>query len=95
MAKKLYVGNLPYTFHDGDLNELFSKFGEIQSAQIIVDRRTNRSKGFGFIEMQNEQEAQSAIDTLNGTDLDGRAITVNEARPPQNRNDQFSRNKRF
>ena len=81
MAKKLYVGNLPYGITDSDLQNLFEQHGAVQSAQVIVDRDTSRSKGFGFVEMDNADEAQAAIDALNGQEFNGRALTVNEARP--------------
>jgi RNA recognition motif-containing protein len=81
MAKKLYVGNLSYSVTDADLAKLFEPHGAIQSAQVIMDRDTGRSKGFGFVEMSNDQEAQAAIAALNGQEVGGRALTVNEARP--------------
>src|SRR5438477_10449671 len=81
MGKKLYVGNLNYGVTDGDLEKLFEPFGTVESAQVIVDRDTGRSKGFGFVEMKTEQEAQAAIAGLDGKDSGGRALTVNEAKP--------------
>jgi cold-inducible RNA-binding protein len=81
MGKKLYVGNLTYGITDGQLEQMFAGHGSVQSAQVIMDRDTGRSKGFGFVEMGNDQEAQAAIAALNGKDLEGRALTVNEARP--------------
>ena len=81
MGKKLYVGNLSYGVTDSDLSTMFSAHGNVQSAQVIMDRDTGRSKGFGFVEMSNDQEAQAAIAALNGQDSGGRALTVNEARP--------------
>jgi RNA recognition motif-containing protein len=81
VAKKLYVGNLGYTVTDADLVKMFEAHGTVQSAQIIMDRDTGRSKGFGFVEMGNDQEAQAAIVGLNGQDSGGRVIVVNEARP--------------
>ena len=81
MGKKLYVGNLAYGVTDGTLEQLFAQFGTVQSAQVIMDRDTGRSKGFGFVEMKSDQEAQAAITALNGQDLNGRPLTVNEARP--------------
>jgi len=81
MAKKLYVGNLGYEVSDADLDQLFSAHGTVQSAQVIQDRTTGRSKGFGFVEMDTEQEAQAAIAALNGQEFAGRQIVVNEARP--------------
>ena len=85
MAKKLYVGNLSYGTSDSDLQRMFEEFGTVQSAQVIMDRESRRSKGFGFVEMGSDQEAQAAINALNGKDLDGRALTVNEARPREDR----------
>ncbi|MBT3379099.1 MAG: RNA-binding protein [Lentisphaerae bacterium] len=77
----IYVGNLPYEIDDGSLQDAFAGFGAVDSAKVIMDRDTGRSKGFGFVEMPDNGEAQAAIDGLNGTDLGGRSITVNEARP--------------
>lgn len=85
MAKKLYVGNLPYSATEDSLREFFSQAGTVESAAIITDKMSGRSKGFGFVEMSADEEAQAAIDTLNGKDMDGRAITVNEARPKEDR----------
>src|SRR5216684_1129142 len=81
MGKKLYVGNLGYGVADSDLVKMFEAHGTVESAQVIMDRDTGRSKGFGFVEMKTEQEAQAAIAALNGKDSDGRALTVNEAKP--------------
>src|SRR5216110_227913 len=81
MGKKLYVGNLSYSVTDSDLLRMFEPHGTVQSAQVIMDRDTGRSKGFGFVEMGSDQEAQAAIAALNGQEVDGRALTVNEARP--------------
>ena len=81
MGKKLYVGNLTYNVNESDLEALFTPYGSVQSAQVIVDRDTNRSKGFGFVEMGSDAEAQAAIQGLNGHDHDGRNLTVNEAKP--------------
>ena len=81
MAKKLYVGGLSYDTNEGALKELFAQAGTVESATIIMDRMSGRSKGFGFVEMSSEEEAQKAIEMLNGKELDGRSITVNEARP--------------
>jgi cold-inducible RNA-binding protein len=81
MGKKLYVGNLAYGVTDSDLQTMFEAHGTVQSAQIIMDRDTGRSKGFGFVEMGSDQEAQAAIAALNGQDSGGRALTVNEAKP--------------
>lgn len=85
MAKKLYVGNLPYTVSEDELKELFEKFGEVQSAKIIKDNATGRSKGFGFVEMAADEAAEKAIAELNGSSLKERAIVVNEARPQTDR----------
>ena|SRR5438067_24831 len=85
MGKKLYVGNLNYGVTDADLEAMFAAHGTVQSAQVIMDRDTGRSKGFGFIEMGNDQEAQAAIAALNGQDSGGRALTVNEAKPREDR----------
>ena len=81
MGKKLYVGNLAYGVTDSQLEQLFAAHGAVQSAQVIMDRDTGRSKGFGFVDMSNSAEADSAITALNGVEKDGRAMTVNEARP--------------
>ena len=81
MGKKLYVGNLTYGVTDSSLQQLFAAHGTVQSAQVIMDRDTGRSKGFGFVEMASDQEAQAAIAALNGKDVEGRALSVNEARP--------------
>jgi RNA recognition motif-containing protein len=81
MGKKLYVGNLGYGVTDSDLLKLFEPHGTVESVQVIMDRDTGRSKGFGFVEMKTEQEAQAAIAALNGQDSGGRPLTVNEARP--------------
>ncbi len=84
MTKKLYVGNLSFQTTEGDLDELFAQAGEVESVRIITDRDTGRSRGFGFVEM-SEENAEKAISQFNGTELDGRALTVNEARPQANR----------
>jgi RNA recognition motif-containing protein len=81
MGKKLYVGNLGYEVTDGDLSKMFEAHGTVESAQVIMDRDAGRSKGFGFVEMKTDQEAQAAIAALNGQDMNGRSLTVNEARP--------------
>lgn len=81
MAKKLFVGNLPYSTTDADLKNMFAAAGTVESAVVIMDKMTGRSKGFGFVEMSSDEEATNAINSLNGKDMDGRAITVNEARP--------------
>jgi RNA recognition motif-containing protein len=83
MGKKLYVGNLAYGITDSDLEQMFAPHGTVQSAQVIMDRDTGRSKGFGFVEMGSDQEAQTAIQALNGKEVDGRSLTVNEARPKE------------
>jgi RNA recognition motif-containing protein len=85
MGKKLYVGNLTYNMTDSSLAQLFEPHGTVQSAQVIMDRDTGRSKGFGFVEMGSDAEAQAAIQALNGKENDGRALTVNEARPREDR----------
>ncbi|MFY9462273.1 MAG: RNA-binding protein [Candidatus Sungiibacteriota bacterium] len=87
MAKKLYVGGLSYDTTEGTLKEAFAAVGTVESATVIMDKMSGRSKGFGFVEMSTEAEAQKAIDTLNGKELDGRTITVNEARPQEPRRD--------
>lgn len=89
MSKKLYVGGLPYSVTDERLEEVFGEHGTIESARVITDRDTGRSRGFGFVEMENQAEAESAIAALNGTDLDGRTLTVNEARPREDRSGGF------
>jgi cold-inducible RNA-binding protein len=81
LSKRLYVGNLPYSVTDEALNTMFSEVGTVASANIISDRMSGRPKGFGFVEMENDEDAQKAIDQLNGKDMEGRAIVVNEARP--------------
>jgi RNA recognition motif-containing protein len=83
MGRKIYVGNLPYGVSDSDLQQMFEVHGTVQSAQVIMDRDTGRSKGFGFVEMGSDQEAQAAITALNGKEMDGRTLTVNEARPKE------------
>jgi len=85
MSKKLYVGNLSYEVTDSALAAMFEAHGAVKSAQVIMDRDTGRSKGFGFVEMANDQEAQAAISALNGQQVGGRALTVNEARPKEDR----------
>jgi cold-inducible RNA-binding protein len=81
MGKKLYVGGLPYGVSSSDLQQIFEAYGTVQSAQVITDRDTGQSKGFGFVEMGSDQEAQAAIQALNGKEVDGRSLTVNEAKP--------------
>jgi cold-inducible RNA-binding protein len=85
VATKLYVGNLTYGVTSSDLEKLFAPHGTVQSAQVIMDRDTGRSKGFGFVEMSSGTEATAAINALNGKESDGRALTVNEARPREDR----------
>src|SRR5207302_10194412 len=85
MGKKLYVGNLTYGVTDSALEQMFAPHGTVQSAQVIMDRDTGRSKGFGFVEMGSDQEAQAAIAAMNGKEVDGRALTVNEAKPREDR----------
>jgi RNA recognition motif-containing protein len=85
VGKKLYVGNLTYNVDESALEALFTPYGSVQSAQVIVDRDTNRSKGFAFVEMGSDAEAQAAIQGLNGHDHDGRNLTVNEAKPREER----------
>jgi RNA recognition motif-containing protein len=82
---KIYVGNLSYTLSEDELREAFGQFGTVDSADIIIDRNTGRSKGFGFVEMSDANEAKAAIEGLNGKDLGGRALNVNEARPREER----------
>jgi cold-inducible RNA-binding protein len=81
MAKRLYVGNLKYTVTSEQLEELFAQFGSVSSAEVLIDRDTGRSRGFGFVEMPNDDQAHVAIETLDGRDHDGRRLTVNEAKP--------------
>ena len=85
MGNKLYVGNLPYTVRDEDLQQSFGQFGAVTSAKVMMERDTGRSKGFGFVEMANDAQAQAAINGMNGQPLGGRSITVNEARPMEAR----------
>ena len=85
MAKKLYVGNLSYEVTNTSLEEMFTPHGNVRSAQVIMDRDTGRSKGFGFVEMTSDQEAQIAITALNGQQVGGRSLTVNEAKPREDR----------
>ncbi|MCZ2405681.1 MAG: RNA-binding protein [Burkholderiales bacterium] len=85
MGNKLYVGNLPYSVRDNDLEQAFSAFGSVTSAKVMMERDTGRSKGFGFVEMGSDAEAQAAINGMNGQPLGGRAIVVNEARPMEAR----------
>ena len=85
MGNKLYVGNLSYNVRDEDLQQAFAQYGNVSSAKVMMDRDTGRSKGFGFVEMGTDAEAQAAINGMNGQSLDGRAIVVNEARPREER----------
>ena len=85
MGNKIYVGNLPFSATSESLNEMFSQFGTVDSAKIVMDRETGRSKGFGFVEMSSGDEAAAAIEKLNGSDLGGRSLVVNEARPMEPR----------
>jgi RNA recognition motif-containing protein len=85
VGKKLYVGNLTYRVSSSDLEQLFSQFGSVESAEVISDRDTGRSKGFGFVEMSSDNEARAAIEALNDQEHDGRRLTVNEARPREPR----------
>lgn len=91
MAKKIYVGNLSFQMTDKDLNDLFAEFGTVESAQIITDRDTGRAKGFGFVQMTDEDAAEKAIQRLNGKEVKGRALTVNEARPMEKKDFGSSR----
>ncbi|MBI4041961.1 MAG: RNA-binding protein [Deltaproteobacteria bacterium] len=91
MGKKLYVGNLPFSATEQVLMDTFAQCGKVESAKIIIDRDTGRSKGFGFVEMSTEAEAADAISKFNGADCDGRAMTVNEAKPMVPRDERMSR----
>jgi len=88
MAKKLYIGNLSYGATDASLKDFFSKVGTVESANVIIDKMTGRSRGFGFVSMTNDSEADSAIQTLNGVEMDGRKLIVNEAKPLEPRQDR-------
>ncbi|SIN83871.1 RNA recognition motif. (a.k.a. RRM, RBD, or RNP domain) [Singulisphaera sp. GP187] len=85
MGKNIYVGNLPYDTTGDDLKQLFEAYGAVSNGQVIIDKFSGRSRGFGFVEMDHDHEAQAAIDALNGTDYGGRPLTVNEARPREAR----------
>ena len=85
MGNKLYIGNLPYSVGDSDLEQAFGQFGAVSSAKVMMDRETGRSKGFGFVEMGSDPEAQAAISGMNGQSLGGRSVVVNEARPMESR----------
>ena len=95
MGNKIYVGNLPFSATSESLNEMFSAFGKVDSAKIVMDRDTGRSKGFGFVEMATNDEAQAAIEKLNGSDMGGRSLVVNEARPMEPRGDRPQRSGGF
>ena len=98
MSMKLYVGNLAYSMTDESLRTMFSEFGDVQSAQVVMDRDTGRSKGFGFVELANDQASQAAIAGLNGKDVGGRQLTVNEAKPREDRSRRsggYSSGKRY
>jgi RNA recognition motif-containing protein len=88
----IYIGNLSYKISDHKLQEVFEEFGEVTSAKIIKDRQTGRSKGFAFVEMINDEEAQAAIDKLDGSEIDGRAVKVNKARPKETSRSSGNRN---
>jgi RNA recognition motif-containing protein len=85
MGSKLYVGGLPYSATESQLNDLFAQHGTVESARIITDKFTGQSRGFGFVEMSSSEEAQAAISAVNGTQMDGRTLTVNEAKPQEPR----------
>jgi RNA recognition motif-containing protein len=94
MSQKIYVGNLGYSVNDQSLSSKFAQYGTVQSAKVIMDRDTNRSKGFGFVEMSSASEAQAAIESLNGSEFEGRNMNVSEAKPMAPR-DSGSRNSRY
>jgi len=94
MGKKLYVGNLSYSVDNNELQDMFAPHGTVESASIITDRETGRSKGFGFVEMGTDQQAQTAIDALHGKEIGGRSLTVNEARPREERSGGFGGGRR-
>jgi len=89
MAKNIYVGNLPYSSTEDELRQLFEQYGQVSSAKIITDRETGRSRGFGFVEMESDGEADAAIEALNGNDYGGRKVVVNEARPKGDRGPRY------
>lgn len=89
--KKLYIGNLPWSVDNAKLAEIFSKYTSVTSATVIMDRQTNRSRGFGFVELSDDQEALKAIEEMNGADIEGRKLVVNEARPVQDRDQSYPR----
>jgi len=88
MNNNIYVGGLPYSTTEGQLQEIFAEYGSVESARVIADKFTGRSRGFGFVEMSSGGEAQKAIEALNGTEIEGRTLTVNEARPQEKRSDR-------
>ncbi len=94
MTKKLYVGNLPYKTTDEDLKEIFGKIGNVESAAVVTDKFSGRSRGYGFVEMADE-DAEKAVQQLNGTEIEGRAIIVNEARPKEDRGGSFGGKRDF
>jgi len=85
----IYVGNLPYSTGDAELRDAFERYGEVEDARVVQDKQTGRSRGFGFVEMPNDSEAQTAINELNESDMDGRTLTVNEARPREERRSRY------
>ena len=95
MSMKLYVGNLAFQTSSDDLQQLFAQAGTVETASVVEDRETGRSRGFGFVEMSSKEEGQKAIEQFNGQDLGGRALNVNEAKPRENRNGGGSRNSRY
>jgi cold-inducible RNA-binding protein len=95
MSMKLYVGNLAFQTSSDDLQQLFAKAGTVETASVVEDRETGRSRGFGFVEMSSKEEGQKAIEQFNGQDLGGRALNVNEAKPRENRNGGSGRNNRY
>lgn len=94
MGKKLYVGNLSYSINDNDLRQMFAEYGGVVSAQVILEKGSKRSKGFGFVEMQTEEEAQAAVSALHAKNVAGRALTVNIARPLEPRNNNSGTQRR-
>lgn len=94
MATKLFVGSLPWAIDDNQLEALFSEFGQVTSAKVIIDRDTNRSKGFGFVEFEDDEAAKAAIAKLNNSELNGRTVVVNEARPREDRPERREYNNR-
>lgn len=92
MSKNIYVGGLPYSVEEDQLQSLFATYGTVESARVITDKYTGQSRGFGFVEMSSQDEAQQAIKSLNGTQLEGRTLTVNEARPQEKRSGGGNRN---